>query len=78
MSEKFEPPGSRLENVEVVISLVDSGERRIDGQAGADILAEYHKLVAQGLEGWRLINALLAMIGDRRRSMCGFSSTANW
>lgn len=59
MSENLEPACPRLENVEIVISLVDGGERRIDGQAAADILAEYHKLVTQGLEGWKLIHALL-------------------
>jgi hypothetical protein len=59
MSKNFEPPGPRLENVEIVISLVDGGEKRIDGHAAADILAEYRKLVAQGLEGWRLIHELL-------------------
>jgi hypothetical protein len=59
MSKNFAPLDLRRENIEIVISLVDGGERRIDGQAAADILAEYHKLVAHGLEGWRLIHALL-------------------
>lgn len=59
MSQNFEPPGSRTENVEIVISLVDGGERRIDGKFAADKLAEYRSLLAQEHEGWKLIHALL-------------------
>ncbi len=62
MSQNFEPPGSppgHSKRVEIIANFVNGDQQTWDGEIAAAKLVEYHALVAQGLEGWRLIEALL-------------------
>jgi hypothetical protein len=64
MSQNFEPHGSprqpEPEKVEVFVYLVDGALWPHEGEFAAQLLMEYHDLVARrALQGWEIIHVLL-------------------